>query len=300
MEQETYHWMVRQTAQKEWIIKRGIYLWLAFFFTEIGAGIYFVSIFLNFPLGCLLGWLVSLVLGGLTHLIFLGKPFRAWRMLLKPLSSELSRGLWVTVIYAGVGLFHVAPVIIPGLPWSGDNLPIRIVMAVLCVLLMTHGFLTMNFMKAIPLWNSPMMIPLSVISGIWVGSQIAQTLMVSLGLNVATAEAWSRWSLLCFIIVIGFFLWSAAHSSTTTRISVKGVFAGPVSSHFYIGVLLIGIIVPVIITLFVWEKDPSHFIGILFLRMACAIIGDVLMRYCILHRGMYRPIVRHNAISLHG
>jgi formate-dependent nitrite reductase membrane component NrfD len=300
MEQKPYHWMVQQTAQKEWIIGRGIRLWLAFFFTEIGAGIYFVSIFLNFPQGWLLGWFISLVLGGFTHLLFLGKPVRAWRMLLKPLSSELSRGLLITVIYAGVGLFHVAPIIIPGLPWSGDNLFIRILMGALCVLLMTHGFLTMNFMKAIPLWNSPMMIPLSVISGIWVGSQIAQMLMVSLGLNIAAAEVWSRWSLLCFIMAIALFLWSAAHLSTTTRISVKGIFAGPVSFHFYVGVLLIGIIVPLMITLFVWQKDPNYFSAILFVRMACAIIGDVLMRYCILHRGMYRPIVKHNAISLHG
>lgn len=300
MEQKPYHWMVGKTAQKEWIVKRGRYLWLAFFFTEIGAGIYFVSIFLNFPVGWLLGWLMSLVLGGLIHLTFLGKPIRAWRMLLNPWNSELSRGLWITVIYAGAGFFHLAPVLITWLPWSGDNLPIRIAMVILCVLLMTHGFLTMNVIKAIPLWNSPMMIPLSAISGIWIGSQITQVMMFFLGLNIAGAEVWSRWSLLCFIMVTALFFWSAAHSSTTSRISVRGILAGPVSFHFYVGVLLIGMVIPLIITLFVWEGNASHFGVILSVRMGCALVGDILMRYCILHRGMYRPIVRHNAISLQG
>lgn len=299
MEQKPYQWMVGKTTQKEWIADRGRYLWFAFFFTEIGAGVYFVSLFLNFPVGWLFGWLISLILGGLAHLRFLGKPGRAYRMLLSPLKSELSRGLWITAMYAGIGFFQVAPIVISWLPWSGNHAVMRIVMGIVCVLLMSHGFLTMNFMKAIPLWNSPIMVPLSVASGIWVGSQVAEILMASLGLHIEAAEVWSRWSLLCFIALVGLFLWSGAHSSSTARMSIEGILRGPVSFYFYIWVLLVGMVVPLIITFLVWGKDPGRFIGVLSLRMGCVLAGDLLMRYCVLHRGMYRPIVTHNAISLY-
>ncbi|MFH1951572.1 MAG: nitrite reductase, partial [Pseudomonadota bacterium] len=50
-------WMVTYTPQEEWIEGKGKFLWLAFFFSEIGAGIYFVSLFMNFPTGWLVGWL---------------------------------------------------------------------------------------------------------------------------------------------------------------------------------------------------------------------------------------------------
>ena len=37
-----YEWMVTYTPQTEWIAGRGILLWLAFFFIELGAGMFFI------------------------------------------------------------------------------------------------------------------------------------------------------------------------------------------------------------------------------------------------------------------
>ena len=56
-----YLWMTDYTPQEEWIDRQGLLLWLAFFFTEIGAGLYVVSLFFKFWTGCLLGWLISAV-----------------------------------------------------------------------------------------------------------------------------------------------------------------------------------------------------------------------------------------------
>ena len=54
-----YDFMVKHTPQKAWIQGKGVLLWLAFFFSEIGAGIYLVSLFLNVPQGWLFGWLAA-------------------------------------------------------------------------------------------------------------------------------------------------------------------------------------------------------------------------------------------------
>jgi hypothetical protein len=40
---QPYDWMVKYTPQSEWIERRGILLWLAFFFIELGAGMFFVA-----------------------------------------------------------------------------------------------------------------------------------------------------------------------------------------------------------------------------------------------------------------
>ncbi|MCK5312101.1 MAG: DMSO reductase, partial [Desulfobacteraceae bacterium] len=78
-----YEWMVNATPQQEWIDRKGVFLWLAFFFTEIGAGLYFISLFYQYQPGLILGWLVALILGGGVHVLYLGNPLRAWRMLMK-------------------------------------------------------------------------------------------------------------------------------------------------------------------------------------------------------------------------
>ena len=44
---KAYEWMTQNTPQTEWIERRGIFLWLAFFFIELGAGMFLVASFFN-------------------------------------------------------------------------------------------------------------------------------------------------------------------------------------------------------------------------------------------------------------
>jgi hypothetical protein len=287
-----YEWMVRHTPQEEWIEGKGVLLWLAFFFSEIGAGIYLVSIFLNFSPGWLIGWLVSLVLGGFIHLGFLGKPLRSWRMLLRPASSEISRGMWVVLLFAIIGFFQVLPVVFSGLPWSGDSPALKVITGVLCILLITHGFSTMSVVRALPMWNSSMMLPLSLVSGLWVGSQTTELMHLIGGHDITAAEVWARWSLLSYMGALLLFLWGCFHSSETTKMSIKSILIGSFSATFYIGVIAVGIMIPLIITLSLWANggaNPSG--GLLCLRFLCVIIGDLAMRYTIMKGALYSPLI---------
>lgn len=288
----SYEWMVRHTPQEEWIEGKGLLVWLAFFFSEIGAGIYLVSIFLNFRPGWLIGWLVSLVLGGFIHLGFLGKPLRIWRILLRPASSEISRGMWVVLLFGVIGFFQVLPVVLSGLPWSGDSSALKVIMGILCVLIIIHGFSTMSVVRALPMWNSSMMLPLSLVSGIWVGSQVTELMHLIGGHDITTTEVWARWSLLSYMGALLVFLWGSLHSSETTRMSIKGILTGRSSASFYVGVVAIGILIPLIITLFVWGDEPASISGgLLFLRLSCVMIGDLAMRYHIMKGALYSPLI---------
>jgi len=285
-----YHWMVKFTPQEAWIKGKGALLWLAFFFSEIGAGLYFVSLFLDLRIGWVVGWLLTLVLGGGLHLLYLGKPMRAILMFLRPGKSELSRGLWVILVFSILGFFQVAPVVVPGLPWSADGAGMKVILGVACVLIVTHGFLTMSVVRAIPLWNSSMMVPLSGASGIWVGSQFAVLLSRLSGQEVLMAEMWARWSLFFLMAFLAVFLVGAFYTSAKT--SIKYLVAGEGCGGFYIGVVGIGMVIPVILTLVFWGRDMnSASVGVLLLRWICVMIGDLAMRHSIMKNGYYSPLI---------
>src|SRR4030042_5282647 len=106
---ELYDWMVKYTPQKEWIERRGVLLWLAFFFIELGAGIVFVASFFNSFITMLTGWLICAVLGGGLHLVFLGRPLRFWRIVFSSgwRTSWISRGLIFVVLFLVFGLINI-------------------------------------------------------------------------------------------------------------------------------------------------------------------------------------------------
>lgn len=287
-----YEWMVKYTPQTEWIEGRGLLLWLAFFFSEMGAGMYFVSLFLNFKTGWVVGWLLTMVLGGLTHLGFLGRPTRGWRILLKPATSELCRGLWVIGIFGAIGLLQITPLLFSGLPWSGDGSIIKTIAGILCILIMSHGFLTMNEVRALPMWNSSMIIPFSLASGIWVGSQAVELLLKISGGPLYIAELWSRWSLLGFAALLVMYLWGSYHSSDVARESVRRVLIGDSALRFYLGVIAIGVIIPLVITLSVWGSGIETLgTSLLSIRFVGVMIGDLTMRYNIMKSGIYTPLI---------
>ena len=76
-------------------------LWLAFFFIELGAGMFFVASFFDSLLAMFIGWLVCGVLGGGFHILFLGKPARFWRMVFSSgwQTSWISRGLSFVILF---------------------------------------------------------------------------------------------------------------------------------------------------------------------------------------------------------
>jgi formate-dependent nitrite reductase membrane component NrfD len=213
-------------------------------------------------------------------------------MFLKPAKSELSRGLWVISFFAILGFIQVAPVVVSALPWTGTGQILKIIMGIICILIIIHGFLTMSIVKALPVWNSSMMVPLAVISGLWVGSQVAVLLTDLLGQNINLAETWARWSLLGFIAFLGLFILGAAHSSTPAQVSIKRLLAGEWSVPFYIGVVAIGIVIPLIITVAVWGSDIRNMSsGILFIRCLCVVIGDLMARYGIMKNALCSPLI---------
>ncbi|MCG8635367.1 MAG: DMSO reductase [Desulfobacterales bacterium] len=279
-----YEWMVQPTAQTQWINQQGIFLWLAFFFSEIGAGLYFVSLFYEYKAGIVLGWLITLVLGGLIHVLYLGNPLRAWRMIMKPQTSELSRGIWIIGVFAALGFIQI---ITPG----GFNTVLSFVMGILCLLIISHGFATMNVIRALPAWSSTMVLPLSVISGVWVGSQILQLMWAVSGQGTAASamEVWAEVFFLIYFLCIVLYVWGTWHASGTAKASLKAMLDGELKRITLAGVLGFAVALPLLFTLIMWGGDTNGFL--IFLRLASVCAGDLAIRYLIMKSAVYKPLI---------
>ncbi|OQY02672.1 MAG: DMSO reductase [Desulfobacteraceae bacterium 4572_130] len=276
-----YDWMIKSTPQQEWIKEKGIFLWLAFFFSEIGAGLYFMSMFFQYRLGLILGWLITLVLGGSVHMLYLGNPKRFWRILTNISSSELARGMWVILVFAILGFFQIFT--------AKFNPFLNCMLGIICILIIMHGFATMNVIKALPSWNSTMVLPLSIISGIWVGSQIFQFMLSVSGSLASGFEIWSELFLLVYIGLIVFYLWGTFHSSEAAKKSINILLKGELAKGFYIGVIVLGIVVPLFFTLIMWGGNVNA--GLIFFRMVFVFAGDLALRYLVMKSAVYQPLI---------
>lgn len=279
---ESYEWMVKETPQHEWIDDQGMLLWLAFFCSEIGAGTYFISLFHDFTPGYVVGYVLALVLGGLIHMAYLGNPQRAFRMFLKVRTSELSRGMWVMALFAILGFFQI-------LPWFHFGILMKTLMGIICLLVIMHGFATMNVMKALPSWNQSTVLPLSILSGIWVGSQILELMMGMSGMGLEAIEVWCRVILIAYMVLMALYVWGTYHASTAARFSMSELLTGHFSQVFFIGVLAIGFAVPLLITLTMWAAGVHT--GAVFLRLLFVIAGDLILRYSIMKSAFYTPLL---------
>jgi DMSO reductase anchor subunit len=282
-----YEWMLRPTAQTEWIADKGIFLWLAFFFSEIGAGLYFVSLFYEYRAGIVLGWLITLILGGLIHVLYLGNPLRAWRMIMKPATSELSRGIWIIGIFAALGFIQMVTA-------GGFNMVFNVIMGILCLLIISHGFATMNVIRALPAWSSNIVLPFSIISGVWVGQQILQFMFAASGsaLLASGMEVWAESFFFAYFLCLVLYVWGTWHANEIGQTSIRMMVDGDLKKITLIGVGGLAVILPLLFTLIMWGGQTN---GVLiFLRLAAICAGDLAVRYIIMKSAVYTPLLERN------
>jgi formate-dependent nitrite reductase membrane component NrfD len=95
--------------------------------------------------------------------------------------------------------------------------------------------------------------------------------------------------LLAYIGLIALYLWGTFHASEAANFSVSNLVRGDFSKLFYLGVILIGIVGPLLITLAMWGSGV-YTVGI-FLRLIFVFIGDLLLRYSIMKSAYYTPLL---------
>lgn len=286
-----WEFMVYPTPQIEWIRGKGIKLYLAFFFIELGAGMFFVASFFNSLWAMSLGWLLCAVLGGGLHLLYLGKPLRFWRIVLSSgwKTSWISRGLIFVTLFIILSLVHIILTRLAS-PITG----LLIAADVFAFLTVVYGGFALNYVNGIPLWNTALIPILFAISGFWGGAEVTLGIAAASGeIGVGAAvEEWIRILVIGFILILCVYLISVMRASTTGAASVRSIVLSQWSPLFWLVVVILGIAVPLVAVISSFllglEAIPLAF---LYVAMFSGLLGDLTMRYLILRCGLYRPLV---------
>jgi formate-dependent nitrite reductase membrane component NrfD len=286
---EIHQWMVNYTRQTEWIDKRGIFLWIAFYAGGLGGGLYLVSLFFNSLWGMLISWLIITVIKGGTHLMYLGKPTRFWRIMTRPQTSWLARGFIFVVLFSLFGAIQL--VLSHWLPGSAAEIVFKVLAGIAAFCVAAYTGIILKNIKGVPFWNSALLPVLFVLCGILGGFGLSVIIALNGGdINLAAAETGSRWLLLANVLVIIIYLWQASRRETVGKQSVLEQLHGHSAPIFWGGIVALGIVIPLgIAVASMIHGDLAS--TILVTGVVCEIIGGLALRYCVLKAGAYKPLV---------
>jgi formate-dependent nitrite reductase membrane component NrfD len=297
----THEWMVKPMPQKEWIERRGMMVCISEVFTGLGSGLYLVSLFVNNWWGMAVGWLIIIFLKIPVHLAYFGKPFRFYRTM-PPFSkawrtSWSARGIVFTIFFCSFALVQLTV----GQPYikiliGPAAMPLYWVFGALAGLsaLFTgvySGFI-MNYCKSVPFWNTgilPIVFPLAGISD---GFGLIMAIGLAGGdVNIASAEMWGRVTLMVNTFIIIIYLINASCDSAVARLSVRELIVGRVAVAFWGGLIVLGIMVPLAISVSSFFTGAEASSIMLITAITCHTIGAFSLKYCLLKVGIHRPII---------
>jgi len=289
MAMKSYEWMVGYTPQTEWIEQRGILIWLAEVSNGIGGGLYLVSLYFNSSLGMFLSWLIIILLKGGFHFAYLGKPMRFWRMALKPRTSWLSRGFIFLTLFIVFGAIQLA--FSYWLPGTALEFAFKMIAGLMVFLVVINTGFVMNYINAIPFWNSAILPILFLTCGVLDGLGLILSIGLFKGnIDMMAAEAGTRVLLMINAFFITIYLWGATYMGPTGKRSVMELIKGQIAPILWVGVILCGIIIPLVISI------SSYFVGeasvpLLIMAVACEMVGAFSLKYTILKSALYSPLI---------
>jgi formate-dependent nitrite reductase membrane component NrfD len=233
------------------------------------------------------GIVICAVLGGVLHLAYLGRPLRFWKILFSGgwKTSWIARGLWF------VSIFIVLSAIYLGLAMSASSIPGLLIVAnifAFCTIIY-FGFV-LSYVNALALWNSTLLPILILVVSIWGGLGILMLTLLAMGTEAATAEFWSRIFLLSFIFIVFLYLFGIRYQGAGGKVSVQEIVRGRWAALFWVVVVLLGMILPIVMGVTDWFLSSVPTI-ILCVSILFELGADLSLRYCLLRCALYEPII---------
>ena len=267
--------------QQEW-------RWLvivALFLTGTGSGLYLISLAAGYAMGMAIG-LVFVLAGSCFLLIDLTRPQTAWRLVSRPQSSWMSRGVIGISSFTVLGFFHIVFLVSSpggwgslGAPWVSGPAGMMVLgfLSGLAALFVAAypGFLLGN-MRSISFWNSAYIPALFLVSALLGGFGVLYLLPLNwyglpwlpsiknIGLVLVVFE---------LILLLGL-TWLTLPGATCDSVSL--LTRGSLRFHFFIGLIGLGLIVPLVllglislgvgVVSFLLIEGVLHLIGVFLLR----------------------------------
>jgi len=284
-------------AQSKWSWLVSAYLFLA----GLGAGAYAIGVVAGFSggewagvskIGISLGF--PCVLVGCMFLIGdLGTPSNFWRAWRRPNTSWIARGTIIISIFMVLGVVHAAFWVWPFHSLE-DAHGARNLVGVLGIIFafgtMIYTGILLGAARPIAFWSTAMLPLLFLISALSTGA-MAVVLTSSLtgtthGGPIARL-AWFDSLLIILEILVLFFYLQATHRVPESRASAKLVLTGSVAPLFWAGVVLVGLLIPLVLEIL----PVGAATGALALPASvCGITGGLFLRQVVVSGGIHAPL----------
>ncbi len=288
---------VRENVQTNW----GWLVAVDHFLSGAGAGLYFMAALMDLfvwesgviasKLGVGLG--VALVLSGSVFLFLdLGVKYRVYRAYTKPKRSWISRGIIIITGFLILGAVHFGGWIWPFsfLDTANVRAPLEAIAMVFAVCVMLYKGFLLGDVKKIPVWSTPILPALFVVSSLSVGAMVLW-LSTSLFDSDTPLVTLSRYIVILLLIeslTLALYL-SVTHQTVTAKLSVVTIVMREFSTAFWVGVVLLGIAAP-LATGIVLIVEPQAIVLLPAIGFSLGILGGFVLRYIVIFAGIKSPL----------
>lgn len=275
--------------QREWGEGRGILLVIGHFLVGVAGGTWLMSSIYGVPAGLFVAYVFG-GLGGITHLMFLGHPEIAFKMMRNVRRSWVSRG------FVGLSLFLLGGGVYLGLvllkldeAWRAIAVPAQAVAMLGALTVIGYMGFCYTASKAIPFWHSPLHPALYIAFAVRGGIAALLVLAAASGTlaDVSLLQLWIAVSALVTLFYVFEIQGALASASVAAKWSVRDVLAGRLAMSFYGGTLAMGLIVPVLLLVSSAVQTPALMAAVGIASAA----GDFFMKLTTVKAGVYLPLV---------
>lgn len=275
--------------QREWGEGRGILLVIGHFLVGVAGGTWLLASLFGVDAALFVAYVLG-GLGGLVHLMFLGRPERAVNMMKHVRTSWVARG------FIGLSLFLIGGAIVLGLKLLSLSQAWRPLALVGETVTMAGTFTIIGYMgfcytasKAIPFWHSPLHPALYIAYALRGGIAALLVLAAATG-TAAVGSLLQLWIAVSTVVTL-FFIFELQGAMTGGSIAAKwsarDMLSGRLAMTFYGGTLVVGLVVPALL-LFSSASHPPVVMALIGLASAA---GDFFMKLSTVKAGVYLPMV---------
>lgn len=282
-----YEYMIYPTLQTAWIRGKGLLLFAGLFFVEFGAGLFLAASLFHSLWGQTAGWLISGILGGGSHFLFLGHPFRIYRAVKRPGKAWISRGLFIISLFQLFAFIHLVLSYL-----SMSSAWVLIPAQVLAVATILYGGFEIADVKSIPTWHSGFLPVQMLLRSFLAGFSVLLAVNLLLGLMPhIQATEWISVILLINACLFALALVSLGIEEGKEKISLRMMMKGELKWMFWLGIVGAGMIVPLIAAAYGLSAGGGKAnVSILLIAVVLQVLGDLLLRYGLMRTGYFPGI----------
>ena len=281
----SYEWMVTYTPQTVWIERKGVLIWLSLYAGMLGGGTHLAALYFGSQPGMVLGWLIILIIKSGLHLAHAERPSRLWRMMLRPQTSWISRGLILTILFIVFGALQIALSL-----WqrgSGIETLFRVLAGICAFGIIVYTGFTMSCVRGVPFWNSALLPVLFLLWAFLTGLTLVQA--IDAHVDTRTATAGNLVLLIASLIFVVIYLGIASYGEPAVKESARALTKGRLAPVLFIGIILIGMVMPLAISFSGYVTGALSAPSVLVL-VVCIIVGGLSLTYAALKAGLYSPL----------